>query len=106
MSLAWTCAILAVITAYIRVLGVSMNSPTNFCGPMAKQHRMALLTFSLLLLCAHQWLTLPLDSLDYTMDYALAVMLCGLVVTIWRRLEHIYQFHQTNATQQEDQQDV
>ncbi|MGL4666694.1 MAG: CDP-alcohol phosphatidyltransferase family protein, partial [Saezia sp.] len=37
-------ALVAVLTAYIRALGVSMGTPAYFCGPMAKQHRMALVT--------------------------------------------------------------
>ncbi|EKO3947196.1 CDP-alcohol phosphatidyltransferase family protein [Vibrio fluvialis] len=107
MDLAWICAILAVLTAYVRVLGVSMNGPADFCGPMAKQHRMALLTASLLILCVYQWLQLPLHFLGYTLDCALALMLCGLVITTWRRLEHIYHYHQAQfAQQQETQRDV
>lgn len=40
----WLAAMLAVATAYVRVLGASMGAPMRFLGPMAKQHRMALLT--------------------------------------------------------------
>ena len=42
--LAWLGALLAVMTAYVRVLGVSLGLPADFRGPMAKQQRMALLT--------------------------------------------------------------
>lgn len=52
MTLAWLCALLAVLTAYIRVLGVSIGGEADFQGPMAKQHRMALLTLSLLFIAA------------------------------------------------------
>lgn len=40
----WLAAMLAVATAYVRVLGASMGAPMRFLGPMAKQHRMALLS--------------------------------------------------------------
>lgn len=103
MDLAWICAILAVLTAYVRVLGVSMNGPADFCGPMAKQHRMALLTASLVILCVYQGLHLPLHFLSYTLDFSLALMLCGLVITTWRRLEHIYHFHHAQFAKQDAQ---
>lgn len=44
MSLGWCAAFMAVVTAYIRLLGGSTGLPQKFLGPMAKQHRMALLT--------------------------------------------------------------
>ena len=43
-ELGWLAAVLAVMTAYIRLLGGSMGTPQYFLGPMAKPHRMALLT--------------------------------------------------------------
>ena len=46
MWLAWLGALLAVMTAYIRVLGVSLGLPADFRGPMAKQQRMALITIA------------------------------------------------------------
>ncbi|ENM5853165.1 CDP-alcohol phosphatidyltransferase family protein [Vibrio mimicus] len=97
MTLAWLCALLAVLTAYVRVLGVSMGGEADFRGPMAKQHRMALLTFSLLLIAALSQLSEPPAFLAYSMDGVLTVMLVGLVATVWRRLQHIYQFHATRV---------
>ena len=47
MTWAWAAALLAVLTAYIRVLGGSMGAPQFFLGPMAKQHRMAALNLGL-----------------------------------------------------------
>ena len=44
---AWVAALCAVLTAYIRVLGASMGAPHFFLGPMAKQHRMALLNLGI-----------------------------------------------------------
>jgi phosphatidylglycerophosphate synthase len=42
--LGWCAALLAMGTAYVRALGGAIGLPQDFCGPMAKQHRMALLT--------------------------------------------------------------
>ncbi|NNN43380.1 MULTISPECIES: CDP-alcohol phosphatidyltransferase family protein [unclassified Vibrio] len=98
MTLAWLCALLAVLTAYIRVLGVSMGGEADFQGPMAKQHRMALLTFTLLFIAALSLFDEVPAFFIYTMDAVLAVMLIGLIVTIKRRLQHIYQFHATRLS--------
>ncbi|WP_120511888.1 CDP-alcohol phosphatidyltransferase family protein [Photobacterium salinisoli] len=92
MTLAWLCALVAVLTAYVRVLGVSMGCPADFRGPMAKQHRMALLTVSLLVLFVSQVFALQPEILAYTLDAALAIMLVGSVITTWRRLVGIYRF--------------
>ena len=41
--LGWCCALLAALTAYIRVLGGTLSQAQDFRGPMAKPHRMWLL---------------------------------------------------------------
>lgn len=46
ITLGWVGAFFAVMTAYVRVLGGSCGLEQRFTGPMAKQHRMALLTFT------------------------------------------------------------
>lgn len=45
----WLGALLAAITAYIRVLGGSLGVAQDFRGPMAKQHRMFVLTIACIL---------------------------------------------------------
>jgi phosphatidylglycerophosphate synthase len=47
--LGWAGALAAAITAYIRVLGGSFGLPQDFRGPMAKPHRMAVLTVACVL---------------------------------------------------------
>ena len=42
--LGWLGALLAALTAYVRVTGGSLGLRQDFRGPMAKQHRMAVLT--------------------------------------------------------------
>ena len=47
-ALGWSAAVLAVLTAYVRVLGGSLGLLQDFRGPMAKQHRMFVLTMGAL----------------------------------------------------------
>ncbi|MBN3809481.1 CDP-alcohol phosphatidyltransferase family protein [Paraburkholderia sp. Ac-20347] len=44
--LGWAAALFAALTAYVRVFGGSVGVPQRFIGPMAKQHRMAVLTLA------------------------------------------------------------
>src|SRR5690625_7116847 len=43
-ALGWLAALLAVLTAYIGGLGVTLGAPGGLRGPMAKPHRRALIT--------------------------------------------------------------
>jgi phosphatidylglycerophosphate synthase len=43
-ALGWLAALAAALTAYVRVFGASCGLGHDFRGPMAKQHRMAVLT--------------------------------------------------------------
>jgi phosphatidylglycerophosphate synthase len=45
--LGWACALLAALTAYVRVFGGSLGLAQDFSGVMAKQRRMAALTTGL-----------------------------------------------------------
>jgi phosphatidylglycerophosphate synthase len=47
--LGWLGALAAAVTAYIRVLGGTFGLAQDFRGPLAKQHRMAVLTLGCLL---------------------------------------------------------
>jgi phosphatidylglycerophosphate synthase len=44
LAFGWSAALLAVFTAYVRMLGGAAGLAQNFMGPMAKQQRMAILT--------------------------------------------------------------
>jgi phosphatidylglycerophosphate synthase len=48
-ELGWFAALAAALTAYVRVFGGSIGLKQNFMGPMAKQHRMAVMTVGLVL---------------------------------------------------------
>lgn len=52
----WLGALAAAVTAYIRVLGGSLGLPQDFRGPMAKPHRMAVLTAACVLGAIEWWL--------------------------------------------------
>lgn len=91
-SLGWLVGLLAVMTAYIRTLASSMGASTDFRGPMAKQHRMALITIASLLTVFETlaW------SQGYILVTALIIMLLGTLITIWRRISAAYHFLESN----------
>lgn len=48
-ALGFAAATFAVLTAYVRELGRANGAPSDFSGPMAKQHRMATMTLAAVL---------------------------------------------------------
>lgn len=80
--LGWLAAVGAVLTAYIRVLGVTLGASAHFCGPMAKPHRMAILTVACLL-----------ESIFFMRGYwlalALIIIILGSLITCLRRVSLI-----------------
>lgn len=81
IELGWIAAILAVLTAYVRLLGSMAGTKQYFIGPMAKQHRMAVMIFACLLSTAL--------NPGYVFVSALWVIAVGSVITIVRRLKYI-----------------
>lgn len=73
-------AIGAIATAYLRELGRAEGLGADFSGPMAKQHRMAVLTIGAVL-AAFQ----PLVWDGSVLRYAMAVIILGTLVTVLRR---------------------
>ncbi len=84
-TLGWMAAALAVITAYVRAMGVAAGAGQYFLGPMAKPHRMAVLTVACLGLAG---LSLGKSKFDL-MQIALLVICAGCLVTIARRVIRI-----------------
>ncbi|NOS68414.1 MAG: CDP-alcohol phosphatidyltransferase family protein [Verrucomicrobia bacterium] len=84
-TLGWMAAALAVITAYVRAMGVAAGAGQYFLGPMAKPHRMATLTVTCLALVG---LNIFKSEFDL-MQIALIVICAGCLVTIARRLVRI-----------------
>ena len=85
VGLGWLAALLAVMTAYVRVLGRSLGTPIYFLGPMAKQHRMATLTTACCLAAVATFWRRD----DDIFLLALAVICLGCVVTVIRRTRKI-----------------
>jgi phosphatidylglycerophosphate synthase len=84
-TLGWAAGLLAVMTAYVRLLGDSAGVAQYFLGPMAKQQRMAVMTLACLLAALE-----PVLGWDgRVMTLALAVIVVGCAVTIVRRTRRI-----------------
>lgn len=79
-------ALLAVLTAYTRLLGGTVGADQYFIGPMAKQHRMALLTIASVI-CLFQPLVPFINAIVYPI--VLFIICIGCIITVWRRLNHI-----------------
>jgi phosphatidylglycerophosphate synthase len=71
VELSWLTALLAMMTAYIRLLGSSCGLKAEFLGPMAKQQRMALMTGALLLAALFS------NAAVWILAVALVVMVVG-----------------------------
>ena len=85
-SLGLFAALFAMFTAYTRVLGGAIGTKQYFCGPMAKQHRMALLTV-VNIICIFDFLIPELHSIVY--PAALLIITLGSTATVCRRICHI-----------------
>lgn len=88
MDLAWLAIALSIATAYIRTLGASLNCGHHFLGPMAKQHRMALI-------CLGCVVAIWYAPVFY---YLLMVMNVGLIITCFRRLSKVFNILKRNAS--------
>jgi phosphatidylglycerophosphate synthase len=85
LLLGWSAALLAVFTAYVRMLGGAAGLKQSFIGPMAKPHRMAALTVACLLSMVETRF-LRSGAVLWT---ALIVIDLGCLVTIVRRTRRI-----------------
>jgi phosphatidylglycerophosphate synthase len=85
ISLGWAAGCGAVFTAYIRALGAAHTRKHDFCGPMAKPHRMAAATLGCLGMMATDLLHLSWPLLLWT----LIVINAGILITSWRRIRHL-----------------
>ncbi len=88
LPLGWACAVLAMGTAYLRLLQGTLTGKQSFMGPMAKQHRMAVLTFGTLVAVAEQfWRTTTVADANIDgIKLALIVIFAGAIITCIRRL--------------------
>lgn len=84
-TIGWIAAVLALTTAYVRVLGVAIGAQERFIGPMAKQHRMAIVTIACVLSAIETVFAQPHCALSL----ALVIIVIGCIVTVVRRLSLI-----------------
>jgi phosphatidylglycerophosphate synthase len=89
VTLGYIATILAIFTAYVRAAGKIAGAPNEFCGPMAKQHRMLVIT----LVCIYAAVTprswqmiLFNQSPIGLMTLGLAIIIAGCLITVIRRV--------------------
>jgi phosphatidylglycerophosphate synthase len=92
VTLGYIATILAIFTAYVRAAGKIAGAPNEFCGPMAKQHRMLVIT----LVCVYaaitprSWQTITFNNSQIRlMTMGLVVIVVGCVITVIRRVARI-----------------
>jgi phosphatidylglycerophosphate synthase len=81
----WSAALAAVVTAYVRTLGVAAGASAHFAGPAAKQQRMVLLAVALVAAAVEAFLGTP----DRVLPWALAAIAALSVLTAARRTRRI-----------------
>lgn len=87
-SLGWSVAALAVFVSYVRELGKGIDGVVDFSGPMAKPHRMALVTAAAVMAAVLNFF--PIDNSEgqvsrLIMTVSLWILAVGCVVTLLRR---------------------
>jgi len=88
LPLGWACAILAMGTAYLRLLQGTLTGQQSFMGPMAKQHRMAVLTLGTFVAVGQQLYQPQIaGETIHGLKIALIVIFAGAIITCWRRLK-------------------
>ena len=85
LELGCAAAIAAVLTAYVRALGGSLGLTQSFAGPMAKQHRMFVLTIA----CIGAAVESAFGLGSRAILVALAIIAAGSIVTAGRRIGSI-----------------
>ncbi|MFV0302510.1 MAG: CDP-alcohol phosphatidyltransferase family protein [Paracoccus sp. (in: a-proteobacteria)] len=84
-ALGWAAVSFAFLTAYLRELGSGLGQPADFSGPMAKPHRMALITGAALL-------AIPEPSWGGdggVLRIALWIIVLGAALTVLRRSDRL-----------------
>jgi phosphatidylglycerophosphate synthase len=84
-ALGWSAAVLALFTAYIRVLGGSLGFAQDFSGPMAKQHRMFVLTMGALIAA----MEIAIRGRMTALWIALVIIVAGAALTAALRIARI-----------------
>lgn len=88
----YAAACFAILTAYIRAMGKAAGVPNQFCGPMAKQQRMFVVTVVAIFSAAAPsgWQRVELGGRAFGVPHlALILITVGSVLTASRRLRRI-----------------
>jgi len=80
-EMGWLGALAAALTAYVRVFGGSLGLPQDFRGPMAKQHRMAIMTGG----CVVGAIELASVGTNYVLTTASLIIVVGSLLTCLTR---------------------
>ena len=94
VALGYLAAIVALFVAYVRAIARSLGAPNDFCGPMAKPQRMAVVTVVAV------YMAVSPDAWRIAfgeVKLALTVIIVGGLVTAWRRLARAASFLQENS---------
>jgi phosphatidylglycerophosphate synthase len=87
-TLGWLAACGALMTACVRMHGASLTGAHDFRGPMAKPHRMAMVTGLCLVMALGSMMGWEMRG---WVSGALSLMVVGIGVTLWRRLNGLSQ---------------
>jgi phosphatidylglycerophosphate synthase len=88
--LGWAAALAAMATAYVRAVGVAAGAAPQFCGPLAKQQRMLVVTVAAIYAAIAAVAGLPGLAGEWSVPrFALAVIVLGCIVTAARRILRI-----------------
>jgi phosphatidylglycerophosphate synthase len=97
-TLGWAAAVAAVMTAYVREVGRAAGAPADFSGPMAKPHRMFVMTLAALIAATSPLWFSSMAADDATMPgriitVALWIVVIGSTFTAlnraWRALSYV-----------------
>lgn len=93
-SLGWAAAGLAVLVSYVRELGKGIDGVVDFSGPMAKPHRMALITGVAVLAAIINVLPVKIaggDAAVWLLSASLGAIVVGCIITVFRRTRSLLQ---------------
>jgi phosphatidylglycerophosphate synthase len=88
--LGFIATIFAVFLAYLRAQGKVAGAHQEFCGPMAKQQRMAAVTIAAVVCAILSFVPAAAGEHDYRIpEWTLWLIILGSIITVIRRLHRI-----------------
>lgn len=85
IQVGWLAAVVAAVTAYVRVLSASLGAGHDFSGPMAKQQRMALLSVG----CIGAMVESLFGEPGFSLVVALILIAAGSLLTVTLRANRL-----------------